>query len=144
MTEKDTQCVLLADRHHGLTEGIRGLLETMFDAVVMVADEPSLQESAARLRPAIAVVDLALARTDGLGLVRRLHARCPDLKLIMLSLHDEASASQATLDAGANALVLKRAIATDLLPAIEAVQAGRGYVSPAVRVGAASSSRPQQ
>ena len=133
MSEPDTKCVLLADRHHGLTEGIRGLLETMFDAVVMVADDPSLQESAARLRPSVAVVDLALARSDGLGVVRRLRARCPDLKIIMLSLHDEASASQATLDAGADAFVLKRAIATDLLPAIEAVQAGRGFVSPAVR-----------
>jgi DNA-binding NarL/FixJ family response regulator len=62
-----------------------------------------------------------------------LRARCPDLKVIMLSLHDEASASQATLAAGANAFVLKRAIATDLLPAIEAVQAGLDFVSPAVR-----------
>ena len=45
MSADNIQCVLLADRHHGLTERIRGLLETMFDAVVMVADEPSLQES---------------------------------------------------------------------------------------------------
>ena len=96
-----------------VTAGIRGLLETMFDAVVMVADEPSLQESAARLQPAIAVVDLALAHGDGLGELLRLHARCPDLKLISLSLQDEASACRAILEAGANAFVLKRAIATD-------------------------------
>ena len=133
MKDVDTKCVLLADRHHGLTEGIRGLLETMFEAVVMVADEPSLQESAARLQPSVAVVDLALARSDGLGVVRRLRARCPDLRLIMLSLHDEESASLATLGAGANAFVLKRAIATDLLPAIDAVQAGHTFVSPGVR-----------
>ena len=96
MSAEKIRCVLLADRHHGLTEGIRGLLETTFDAVVMVADEPSLQESAARLQPSIAVVDLALTRGDGLGVVRRLRARCPDLKLIVLSLHDEASACRAT------------------------------------------------
>lgn len=127
------KCVLLADRHHGLTEGVRGLLETLFDAVVMVADEPSLQESAARLQPSAVVVDLALARSDGLGVVRRLRARFPDLKLIVLSLHDEASACRATLEAGANAFVLKRALATDLLPAIEAVQAGVSFISPGVR-----------
>jgi DNA-binding NarL/FixJ family response regulator len=132
MIANNIKCVVLADRHHGLTEGIRGLLQTMFDAVVMVADEPSLQESAARLLPSIAVVDLALARGDGLGVVRRLRARCPDLKLILLSLHDEASACRATFQAGANAFVLKRAIGTDLLPAIEAVQAGRSFISPGV------------
>jgi DNA-binding NarL/FixJ family response regulator len=136
MNAENIRCVLLADRHHGLTEGIRGLLETLFDAVVMVADEPSLQESAVRLQPSIAVVDLALTRGDGLGVVRRLRARCPDLRLILLSLHDEASACRATLEAGANAFVLKRAIATDLLPAIEAVQAGKIYISPGVRESA--------
>lgn len=133
MSAANIKCVLLADRHHGLTEGMRGRLETRFDAVVMVADEPSLQESAARPQPSVAVVDLALARGDGLGVVRRRRARCPDLKLILLSLHDEASACRATLRAGANAFVLKRAIATDLLPAIEAVRLGRIYISPGVR-----------
>ena len=132
MNTEAIKCVLLADRHHGLSEGIRGLLESEFEAVVMVADEPSLQESAVRLQPSVAVVDLALARGEGLGVVRRLRSRCPDLKLIVLSVHDEASACRATLEAGANAFVLKRAIATDLLPAIEAVQADKCFVSPGV------------
>lgn len=133
MSGENIKCVLLADRHHGLTEGVRGLLETLFDAVVMVADERSLQESAVRLLPCIAVVDLALVQGDGLGVVRRLRARCPDLKLILLSLYDEASACRATLAAGANAFVLKRAIATDLLPAIEAVQEGKTFISPGIQ-----------
>ena len=133
MSAANIKCVLPADRHHGRTEGIRGLLETQFDAVVMVADEPSLPESAARLQPSVAVVDLALARGDGLGAGRRLRARCPELKLIWLGLHDEASACRATLQAGANAFVLKRAMASDRLPAIEAGQLGRIYISPDVR-----------
>lgn len=133
MNSDNIKCVLLADRHHGLTEGVRGLLETMFDAVVMVADETSLQESAARLQPSVAVVDLGLTRSDGLGVVRRLRGRFPGLKLVVLSLHDEASACRATLGAGANAFVLKRALAMDLLPAIEAVQLGKIYISPGVR-----------
>ena len=44
-------CVLLADRHHGLTEGVRGLLETAFGTVVMVADEASLLDGAAGSSP---------------------------------------------------------------------------------------------
>lgn len=123
-------CVLLADRHHGLTEAVRGLLETTFDAVVMVADETSLFESAKRLKPTLAVVDLSLARSDSLQWLRRLRASCPDLKLIVLSVHDEPSVCHAAIEAGANGLVLKRHVATELLTAIDAVVAGQSYVSP--------------
>jgi len=65
--------------------------------------------------------------------VRRLRALCPQLKLIVVSVHDEGSVSQSVLEAGANGFVLKRAIATDLLSAVDAVIAGERYLSPAVR-----------
>jgi DNA-binding NarL/FixJ family response regulator len=117
-------CVLLADRHHGLTEGVRGLLATAFGTVVMVADEASLLEGAGRLQPDVAVVDLSLAQDSGLGWLRALRQRCPELKVIVLSVHDEQSVRKAALEAGADAFVLKRAIATDLLSAVDAVRRG--------------------
>jgi two-component system secretion response regulator SsrB len=124
MGAEKIKCVLLADRHHGLTEGVRGLLETMFNAVVMVADEISLFESAERLKPALAVVDLSLARGESALWLGRLRERCPGLKLIVLSVHDEPSARRAALEAGADAFVLKRSIATELLPAVDSVMGG--------------------
>jgi DNA-binding NarL/FixJ family response regulator len=126
MPEKTLSCVLLADRHHGLTEGVRGLLETAFGTVVMVADEASLLEGAARLQPEVAIVDLSLARDNGLGWLRELRQRCPDLKVIVLSVHDEESVRSAAIAAGADAFVLKRAIATDLLPAVDALAGAKG------------------
>jgi two-component system secretion response regulator SsrB len=132
MCDDEKGCVLLAERHHGLSEGIRGLLETTFKAVVMVADEASLFETATRLPLALAVVDLSLSHEDGLGLLRRLRSLCPELKLIAISVYDERSVSQSALNAGANGFILKRAIATDLLPAVDAVLLGRSYVSPSV------------
>ena len=72
MKPEVVRCVVLADRHHGLTEGVRGLLETSFDAVVMVADEASLIESAKRLQPMVAVVDLSLTPGDSLHWLKRL------------------------------------------------------------------------
>ena len=126
MSVKPPSCVLLADRHHGLTEGVRGLLETAFGTVVMVADETSLIEGASRLQPEVAIVDLSLARENGLGWLRTVRERCPDLKVIVLSVHDEQTVRRAAMEAGADAFVLKRAILTDLLPAIEAVRAGSG------------------
>ena len=117
-------CVLLADRHHGLMEGVRGLLETAFGTVVMVADEASLIDGAGRLQPDVVVVDLSLAQVAGLDWLRTLRQRCPDLKVIVLSVHDEQSVRKAAMEAGADAFVLKRAIATDLLSAVDAVRGG--------------------
>jgi two-component system secretion response regulator SsrB len=125
MPDQPLSCVLLADRHHGLTEGVRGLLETAFMSVVMVADEASLIDAASRLLPDVAIVDLSLARERGLGWLRAVRERCPDLKIVVLSVHDEESVRRAAMDAGADAFVIKRAIATDLLAAVESVRGDR-------------------
>lgn len=126
MGEKPLSCVLLADRHHGLTEGVRGLLATAFNSVVMVADEVSLLEGASRLEPDVAVVDLSLAPGNGIDWLRTIRERCPGLKVIVLSVHDEQSVRRAVLEAGADAVVLKRSIATDLLPAVARVRGRTG------------------
>ena len=144
MSRGPHSCVLLADRHHGLAEGVRGLLETAFGTVVMVADKASLQDVAFRLQPDVAVVDVSLARDGGLGWLEAVRARCPGLKVIALSVHDEESVRRAALQAGADEFVVKRAIATDLLPAVERVRAigparrshaGRGAIMKVVIVG---------
>jgi len=127
MDEKLAECVVLADRHHGLCEGIRGLLETMFRVVVMVADEESLVESSARLRASVAVVELSLGRGNHLDWIVRLRSRCPRIKVIVTSVHDESSVIRAAMRAGADGFVVKRAIGSDLLPAVEAVLAGQRF-----------------
>ena len=130
MTNHKSSCVLLADRHHGLRDGVRGLLETEFETVFMVADEASLLEGAGRLKPAIVVVDLSLAAGDLPGLLARVTERSPGSKVLMLTVHDEATVAQAALAAGAAGVVLKSKLATDLLPAVEALRAGKRYLSP--------------
>jgi two-component system secretion response regulator SsrB len=125
MADMRRSCVLLGDRHHGLAEGVRGLLETEFETVVMVADEASFLEVAGRLVPDVAIVDLSLAKDSGLGWLPAARLRCPDLKVIVLSVHDEEAVRRAALAAGADAFVLKREIATELLPAVECIRRGR-------------------
>jgi two-component system response regulator NreC len=131
MTE--VRCVLLADAHLGLSDGVRGLLATTFDAVIMVGDEVSLFESAARLQTDLAVVDLGLSRGNAMGLVRRFRSTFPNTKIIVISVHPEASISRAVMEAGADGFIVKKAIATELLAATAAVLMGNRYVSPVVQ-----------
>ncbi len=121
--------VLLADRHPEMLEGVRGLLETAFDAVVMVADESSLLEAAERLQPDLVVVDLSLKAARGVNVVRRVKDRVPGVKVLALSVHDEPAAVREAMAAGAAGYVLKRTAATDLIPAVEAALEGRTFVS---------------
>ncbi len=133
-SKEDRQVVLLADAHQDMLAGTRSVLEARFHAVVMVADEESLHEAADKLHPQLAVVDLSLPVASEVNIVRELKQNYPYLKLIMLSVHDEASAVNAVLSSGADAFVLKRAVATDLIPAIDGVLQGGAYVSPSVAV----------
>jgi DNA-binding NarL/FixJ family response regulator len=121
------ECVLLGERHHGLSDGVRGLLETTFNAVFMVADETSLVEGAARLQPTLVVVDLTLAGGDLPRLLETIRERAPSARILLLSVHDEAAVISEALAAGADGVVVKREIAAELLPAVDALLAGRRY-----------------
>ncbi len=132
------QCVLLGEQHHELSSGVRGLLDTAFGAVFMVADETSLIEGVARLQPALVVLDLVLAKGDLPGLLHMLRTRAPAIKVLLLSVHDESAAASAALAAGADGLVLTREIASEFLQAIDTLLAGGRYVSPAAATGLVS------
>jgi DNA-binding NarL/FixJ family response regulator len=131
MTNK-WSCVLLADQHHGLRDSVRGLLEAEFDTVFMVATEAALLEGAERLNPVVVLVDLSLSAGDLSGLLRRIGARAPGAKLLLLSVHDQGTVADSALAAGADGVVLKRCLVTDLMPAVNAVLAGKRYLSSGI------------
>jgi DNA-binding NarL/FixJ family response regulator len=101
-----------------------------------------LFEGAERLQPALAVVELSLSGNGGFELLRTLRSRCPDLKVIVLSMHDEPTLVRSALAAGANGYVLTNAIGTDLLAAVEAVLAGNPFVSSTVPLNRADEAAP--
>jgi len=124
--------VLLADNHQNMLEGVRNLLEDLFDTVFMVADEASLMEAAEKLKPDLIVADLSLPVTKEINVVRRMKTAFPQIKLIILSIHDEQAAFGECVEAGASGIVLKRRAVDELVPAVEAVLKGGTYVSAAV------------
>jgi DNA-binding NarL/FixJ family response regulator len=120
----------LAERHHGLRDSVRGVLELEFESVFMVANKRSLVEGVGRLKPAIVVLDLSLAGGDLRGLLTRITERSPGSKVLMLTVHDEVTVAKAAVAAGAAAVVLKSKLATDLLLAVDALRSGNQYISP--------------
>jgi DNA-binding NarL/FixJ family response regulator len=129
--------LVIADAHPNMLEAVRRLLGDLFEAVVMVADGDSLLRVSAALRPDLIIVDLSLPFSGTGNVLRHLCLRTslPHAKVIVLSIHDEAEAVRETFATGAMGFVLKRAAATDLLPAVSDVLRGQRYVSPGVESG---------
>lgn len=104
-----------------LSEGMRGLLDTLFGSVFVVANAVSLQEGVRSLQPAVAILDLAVAGGELKELVSALKASSPRTGLIVLTVHDAPGVAEEALSAGLDGIVLKRFIARDLLDAVETV-----------------------
>jgi DNA-binding NarL/FixJ family response regulator len=125
--------VLLADSHLGMLSGVHSLVKAQFETVLMVADEKSLLEAITTFKPDLVVVDLSLPNEEETNIARRLMLRHPDMRLIVLSVHDDANVVSQVREAGASGFVLKRTAGQDLIPAIHEVLRGQTYVSPAAQ-----------
>jgi DNA-binding NarL/FixJ family response regulator len=125
--------VLLADSHLGMLGGVYSLLNSLFENVLMVADERSLGNAITSFRPDLVVVDLSLPREGESNVAKALMKRHPELRVIVLSVHDEPAVVGELLRAGVAGFVLKRTAATDLVPAVQEVLRGGTFVCPALR-----------
>jgi two-component system secretion response regulator SsrB len=108
------------------------LLDALFETVLMVADERSLMDAIAEIKPSLVVVDLSLPDLGEVNIAERLMQKHPDLRLIVLSVHDEPIIVMQLRNAGVAGFVLKRTVATDLIPAVHEVLRGGTYVSASV------------
>lgn len=100
--------IFLIDDHPVLRDGLRRLLESESDLLVCGEAENAkraLERIPASL-PEIAIVDISLPGMDGIELIKSLKARFPDLRLLMLSMHDEALYAERALRAGAKGALI--------------------------------------
>lgn len=112
------RCALLAEPHHPLGEGVRGLLGPLFEVIVMVAEETSLIDALGRMEAAVAIVDLSLPG-GGLAMIRRVHDRYPGVTLVVIGAHDAPGVARAVVAAGAYGFVPTGALASTLVPVVE-------------------------
>src|SRR5205807_5105311 len=112
--------VLLVDDHPLVREGFAKLINHEPDLQVCGQAESAgqaLTQMAASL-PDVAVVDISLKGTNGIELIKQIKALHPGVKLLTLSVHDEALYALRALRAGANGYVMKQAPIMEVLGAI--------------------------
>jgi len=126
--------VFLVDDHPLVRDWLKSLLqmEEDFD-VIGEADEPAAALAAMSAgRPDVAVIDLSLKRGSGLDLIKSLRSRHPEVRVLVLSMHEEISDVERALRAGARGYVMKGESSSQIVPAIRWVQSGRIYAAPEV------------
>ncbi|MDX9788199.1 MAG: response regulator transcription factor [Desulfobacterales bacterium] len=121
--------IMLADKHANMLGGICRLLEDEAKTVLMVADERSLYDALESFHPDVVLVDQSLPFSGGINIASALKRDFPNIKIIILSLHEERSIIKDAMAAGADGFVLKRRAVIDLIPAIREVLEGRKYIS---------------
>lgn len=133
-TDNNQITVLLVDDHPLVMDGIRSCLET-YDHIKVVGSATSGQESlekAAQLQPEIVLMDINMPGLNGLDATELFRERFPDIKLLILSMHDNREYIATALSFGARGYVLKDVPSKEIVTAIEAVHQGGTYFSSGV------------
>ena len=138
--------VMLVDDHALVRRGFRLMLEDdpELQVVAEAGDGEEAIRVAAKLHPQVIVMDCALPGADGMEATRQIRERCPDIGVLMLSMHSEDTWVRRALEAGANGYILKSAVDLDLADAIKRIAAGetvldRHISAPSVLKGEKSS-----
>jgi two-component system response regulator NreC len=125
--------VLIVDDHTLLRDGICALLELMPDIEVVgeASNGKAALDRVKELRPDIVLMDIEMPVMDGLEASRRVHARYPASKVLILSQYDDASHVLDAVEAGVRGFVDKTAAGVELEAAIRSVYRGDSYLTPA-------------
>src|SRR5579862_1952306 len=135
--DEGRQRVLLVDDHPVVCEGLAQRINSEPDLEVcgQARDAHTALDAIEKLRPHIAVVDIALGSSSGVELIKDMKVRYPHLPALVLSMHDEALYAERSLHAGAKGYVMKQEVTEILLRAIRQVLRGQVYLSEKVRDG---------
>jgi DNA-binding NarL/FixJ family response regulator len=133
LTDRSRPRFLIADDHAIFAEALRVFLERTYPVIGVVADGRALIEAAARLKPEVIIVDVAMPILNGLDAARRIRERAPDIKFIFLTMRDDPNLAAAALELGPIGFVLKHATGTELLKAIDNILHGKPYLTAKLR-----------
>jgi two-component system, NarL family, nitrate/nitrite response regulator NarL len=123
--------ILLVDDHAILLDGVKNLLDKE-EGIVVAGTAASAEKALEFLKTNdvdIVITDFHMPGMDGLSLINTIRRIKPDIKTIVLSMHDEAHLVKEILKAGVNGYVLKKDTHKELLKAIQEIKNDRVYLS---------------
>lgn len=130
MSDSGTR-VVIVDDHPFVREGLKQLLagQPEFKLVAEASSAAQAQQAITGHIPDVAVVDLSLGSDDGIELVRWIRQHQPSVRIVVLSMQDEALYAERLLRLGVSAYVMKSAAESDLLTALRKVARGQRHLS---------------
>ena len=124
--------VLLADDHKIVIEGLMSLLVGEFEVVGSVEDGRALVEKASTLYPDVIVADISMPQLNGIEAARQIKKIDKNIKIVFLTMHQDATYAADAFEAGASGFVLKHSASSELIRAIHEAIKGRTYVTPLI------------
>ncbi|HKZ55855.1 MAG TPA: response regulator transcription factor [Anaerolineales bacterium] len=126
--------VLITDDHAIVRTGLRTLLKT--DASLELVAEASGGYEAIDLvektRPDVLLLDLSMPDLDGIAVTKKIKPRFPDVRILILTIHEDQAMLREAIRAGASGYILKRAAEGELISAIHVIMRGDMYIDPAM------------
>jgi two-component system response regulator NreC len=126
--------ILIVDDHGVLRAGLRALLsaEPNFEVVDDAANGTDALRLAPELNPDVVLLDMSMPGPNGIEVTRQLKKILPETRVLILTVHEDETMLQEAIRAGASGYILKRAVESELIDAIQAVWRGDLYVHPAM------------
>lgn len=126
--------ILLADDHRIIREGLRTMLGSQPDMVVVGEADNGNQavQLAAKLMPDVVVMDVAMPVLNGLEATRQIVGRDPATKVVILSSYNNEEYLRGSISAGALGYILKQGDILELVTAIREIVKGNAFYSPEV------------
>lgn len=124
--------MLLADDHVLFAEGLQSLLHEEFELLGTVGNGRDLVEATHRLNPEVILVDISMPILNGFDAVRRIRQEGNSVKVIFLTMHDDATLVTEAFRCGGSGYVLKQSAGEELVNAIREVAQGNNYLTPLI------------
>ena len=124
--------VLLADDHRIVIEGLKKLLEHEYDVVGTVEDGRALIAAVEKLQPDVVVADISMPHLNGIEAVRQIRKKDPQIRVVILTMHQDVQYAARAFEAGASGFVLKVSAPSELITAMGEVLKGKTYVTPII------------